>query len=60
MPSVPVTPAAISASQLALVGAQVQVAVLRKALDVQAEVGSQLVQAMAQQTGVGQGVDLRA
>lgn len=51
---------AITASKQAMVGAQVQVAVLRKALDTQAAVGQELVQMMAEQTGVGRSVDVQA
>jgi hypothetical protein len=52
--------ASVTTQSQALTQQTVGISVLRKALDITAEQGAQLVKMMAQQTGVGQQVDLQA
>ena len=55
-----ISPAAVVAMNQIKVQNEVAVNVLRKSLDITAETGAELVKLMAQQSGVGQRVDLYA
>jgi len=57
---VDISPAAVVAMNQIKVQNEVAVNVLRKSLDITAETGAELVKLMAQQSGVGQRVDLYA
>lgn len=52
-----VSPASLAAGQQAGIQEQIGASVLKKSLDIEAQLAAQMVQMMAQQTGIGQRID---
>ena len=55
-----ITPASVAASQMAMTSETAGMLVMRKVLDMEASQGAMLAQMVAQSSGLGQNLDVRA